>query len=87
MTIFASQIRAARGLLDMSQAELSLKTGVSLQTIKNYENSDDAIKKASISTIEKIKTVLEDKGVKFVLVREDGKILEAGVRLVLEKVV
>ncbi len=81
MIIFSSQIRAARGLTRISQAELALETGLSIQTIKNYESSDEAIERASFVTIEKIKSILENKGVKFVFSKEDGKITEVGVKL------
>ena len=65
MIIFAAQIRAARGLIKISQSELALACGLSLQTIRNFENSDEAIKKASFNTIEKIKEAIESKGVNF----------------------
>ena len=34
-----AEIRAARGLLDISQAELALRSGVGLATIRRIENS------------------------------------------------
>jgi transcriptional regulator with XRE-family HTH domain len=82
--IFAAQIRAARGLLQISQVELSVESGLSLQTIKNLEKDDEAIKKASLMTLEKVKTTLEKKGVRFTFSKEkdeSGKFLEIGVKL------
>jgi transcriptional regulator with XRE-family HTH domain len=82
--IFAAQIRAARGLLQISQVELSVESGLSLQTIKNLEKDDEAIKKASLMTLEKIKSTLESKGVRFTFSKEkdeSGKFLEIGVKL------
>ena len=81
MTIFSAQIRAARALLKLSQAELALESGISIQTIKNYEDNDESIKKGLTATIEKLKNTLENKGVKFVFSKEDGKITEVGVKL------
>jgi transcriptional regulator with XRE-family HTH domain len=82
--IFAAQIRAARGLLKISQVELSLESALSLQTIKNFEKDDEAIRKASFMTLEKVKTTLENRGVRFTFSKErdeSGKSLEIGVKL------
>jgi transcriptional regulator with XRE-family HTH domain len=82
MIIFSSQIRAARGMLKMSQLELSLETGLSLPTIKNIETEDEAIKKAKFSSITKIKEALEAKGIEFIFNKdESGKISEVGVKI------
>lgn len=82
--INSSQIRAARGLLGISQVELALESGLSLQTIKNLEQSDGAIEKANFATLNKIRTTLEKKGVRFTFSEEKddgGKFLEIGVKL------
>jgi transcriptional regulator with XRE-family HTH domain len=76
--IFACQIRAARGLLHVSQLELAAETGLGLNTIKNLELSDEAIKKANWATIEKIIKALENKGVRFTFSKEKD---EVGVKL------
>lgn len=81
MKIFSAQIRAARGLSQMSQVELAANAGISLQTIKNLEKDDKLLSKASSITIEKIKEALENKGVRFTISKEDGKISEVGVKL------
>lgn len=81
MSIFAAQIRAARGLLQISQIELSAESGLGLQTIKNLEKDDAAIGKASNNTVKKIRECLENKGIKFTFIKEDGQISEAGVKL------
>jgi transcriptional regulator with XRE-family HTH domain len=81
MIIFSSQIRAARGLLKISQLDLALESGVSIQTIKNYEDSDTKIRKGSLETIDKIRSAFEQKGVKFVCSKEGDKITNIGVRL------
>lgn len=82
--IFASQMRAARGLLNISQVELASLSGLALQTIKNFEQSDEAIKKAFLANVEKIKSTLENKGVRFTFSKERderGNFLEVGVKL------
>lgn len=82
--IFSAQIRAARGLLSISQVELAAESGLSLQTIKNLEQNEEAVKKASLLTIEKVKNTLENKGVRFTFSKErdeKGKFLEIGVKL------
>jgi len=84
--IFAAQIRAARGLLQISQVELSASAGLSLQTLKNFEKNDEAIKKASLMNLEKIKTDLESRGVRFTFSKEkdeQGRYLEIGVKLLI----
>jgi transcriptional regulator with XRE-family HTH domain len=81
MMIFSAQIRAARALLGISQAELAIESKISIQSIQRYEQDDIFIKKASTQTMEQIKGVLEDRGVRFVFLKEDGKIIDIGVRL------
>ena len=82
MIIFSAQIRAARGFLKISQAELALATELSLPTIKNLENDDKAIAKANFMTLKKIKDVLEGRGIKFTVYKGDGdQISDIGVRL------
>lgn len=82
--IFSAQIRAARGLLSISQVELAADSGLSLQTIKNLEKNEESVKKASLLTIEKIKNTLESKGIRFTFSKErdeKGRIVEIGVKL------
>lgn len=81
MIIFSAQIRAARGILKISQAELAMITGLAIPTIKSLEGSDGAIEKANMSTINKIKDALEERGIKFVFTKgEDGKVSDIGIK-------
>lgn len=63
MFITASQIRAARALLDWKQETLADKVGISKHTISKIENGDT---QGSIQTLKKIARVLEDSGVEFI---------------------
>lgn len=59
------QVRAARAMLGWSIDELSLKTGLSANTIKRVE-ADDQSRPSSRSTITKVKEVMEGEGVVFI---------------------
>lgn len=74
--ITPGQIRAARGLLDLTQADLATKAGVSLPTIKRHEKgvSDH---KVIQETRDKIQRALEKAGIEFLPENGGG----AGVRL------
>ncbi|MFO1103316.1 MAG: helix-turn-helix transcriptional regulator [Methylocystis sp.] len=75
MTITAAQIRAARQLVRVSQADIAEATGLSVPTIKRAESERDvAISSESISAIRK---ALEKAGVIFVESNGEGP----GVRL------
>ncbi|NRP15383.1 helix-turn-helix transcriptional regulator [Marinobacterium sp. xm-a-152] len=63
--ISSSQIRAARALLGWSGEELAAKCDVSLKTLRRYE-PQEGIPAGSISTLQRIKSVLEDAGVEFI---------------------
>lgn len=43
--VFGAKIRARRAELDISQAELSKKTGISVSTIVSYESGDGYVPK------------------------------------------
>ncbi len=62
MTITTSQMRAARGLLDWSQSELSQRTGISTTSIGNIESGNT---QARESTLEIIRKSFETGGVEF----------------------
>lgn len=62
--ISASQIRAARGLLDISAAELSTLSGVDLRTIQRFERSL-GVPASRAGTLERIKAALETQGIVF----------------------
>jgi len=71
----AEQMRAARGLLDWSQAELAEKASVSLPTIKRMETGGTG--KSAGDTIDKVERALVAGGVQFIPENGGG----AGVRL------
>jgi len=83
--IYGIQIRGARGLLKMSQAELSKLTGISVQTIVRLESNEEAVKKAGLDTLVKIRNILKEKGVKFIAPKSDESLNGVGVRLFTEK--
>jgi predicted transcriptional regulator len=68
------QVKAARALLDWSQADLAKKSGVSEPTIWRLE-ADDGELGGRADTVEKIRRALEKAGVEFT----NGK--RPGVRL------
>jgi transcriptional regulator with XRE-family HTH domain len=74
--IDAGQIRAARGLLDLSQAELSGLASVSPTTIKRIESSSQI--RGAAETLWKIQTALENAGIVFIPADQAGG---PGVRL------
>ena len=79
----SSQIRAARGLLSISQLELSCKSGISIKTIQKMET--EGTENSNFSTIRKIKNYFENKNIKFISARQkDG--LGEGVRFIYESV-
>ena len=63
--LFSSQIRAARAFLKLSQSELARLADLSPQTITTLEKNDEAIEKAAVQTIMKIKNIFENNGIKF----------------------
>jgi predicted transcriptional regulator len=72
----SDQIRGARAVLRLSQAELAEASSVSLETIKRLEGMDGELK-VRLETLSKIKTALEKAGVEFIPENGGG----AGVRL------
>jgi transcriptional regulator with XRE-family HTH domain len=62
--IHSAQIRAARGLLALSQAELSKLATVSATTIKRLEGAPEI--RGSAEVLWKIQTALEKAGVEFI---------------------
>ena len=63
--IYPSQIRAARGLIDISQTELAARAGLGLATIKRIENSDEDLR-ANLQTVIRIRKALEAAGIIFI---------------------
>ena len=62
--INAAQIRAARGLLDVSQAQLSILASVSATTIKRLEAASEV--RGFADSLWKLQTALEKAGVVFI---------------------
>lgn len=63
MNITASQIRAARGLLDWSQQQLATTANVGLSTIRGFETG----KRVPIANnLQAIRTALETAGIIFI---------------------
>lgn len=59
--IIKEQIKAARAMLDLKQAELADLAGISLATLNNIERGADS----RVSTVDKIRRALESKGIVF----------------------
>ncbi|MGF6227972.1 DNA-binding XRE family transcriptional regulator [Inquilinus ginsengisoli] len=59
------QIRAARGFLGLSQAELARAAGVSVPTIKRSESDSDQALKVSGEMRARIRAALEQAGIEF----------------------
>lgn len=74
-TITSAQIRAARSLIGLSQAEVAEAAGLSVPTVKRAES--EKAPKASRAAMDAIQKVLENAGAVFL--PEDGE--GAGVRL------
>jgi transcriptional regulator with XRE-family HTH domain len=71
----SAQLRAARHLLSLSQADIAERTGLSIPTIKRAESDRDV--PVSPDAIAAIATALEAAGVEFIPENGGG----AGVRL------
>ncbi len=72
----SDQIRGARAILRLSQADLAKAASVSLETIKRLEAMDGELK-VRLDTLTRIKWALERAGVEFIPENGGG----AGVRL------
>ena len=73
--ITSAQIRAARGMLDWSRADLAEKSGVGFSSMMRLESAD-GVPGAQFKTLEAIKRTFEKAGIEFIGTPEDG----AGVR-------
>lgn len=62
--VSGSQIRAARGLLGISAAELAKKAGIGWATLQRIERSD-AVTSARLKTLERVIQALEAEGIEF----------------------
>jgi predicted transcriptional regulator len=63
--IHPSQIRAARGMLDISQTELAQLSEVSLATIKKIENSSEE-PRVTVPILLRVQRALEQAGIVFI---------------------
>ncbi len=75
--MIGQQIKAARGLLSISQADLCEYAGVPLITLRRVEGKADHAGKVSDEAVERIKSALVAAGVEFIPENGGG----AGVRL------
>lgn len=65
MLISDRQIRAARALLDMSQAELCRRSGLSPTTIKRMEDPKVGPTRSSVENLMAVQAVFEAAGIEF----------------------
>jgi predicted transcriptional regulator len=72
----SDQIRGARAILRLDQAELAAAASVSLETVKRIEAMEGELK-VRLDTLSKIKAALEKAGVEFIAENGGG----AGVKL------
>lgn len=63
--ITATQVRAARALLDIDQRKLAGLSGLSLPTIQRMEGSDDVVR-GNVDSLMKLIAALEKAGVEFI---------------------
>lgn len=63
--VTAAQIRAARGLLKISAAELAALANVTLRTVQRMENAE-GVPPSRSGTLGRIQTALEQQGVEFI---------------------
>ena len=63
--IYPSQIRAARGLLNINQTELSRRAGLGVATVKRIESSTDDLR-VTVQTLLRIQKALEAAGIIFI---------------------
>src|SRR5262245_40315929 len=68
---YAEQIRAARALLNWSQAEMAQRSGVSPATVKRVESADGPVH-GTTDTVWRMKGALEDAGILFIDSDERG---------------
>ncbi len=73
--ITSAQIRAARGMLEWTRADLAEKSGVGFSSMQRLESAD-GVPGAQFKTLEAIKVAFEKAGIEFIGTHESG----AGVR-------
>lgn len=65
MLTTGNQLRAARAMVDMDQATLASRSGISANTISTMEKKGAAVLTSGYDTIRKLMNVLEEAGVEF----------------------
>lgn len=65
MLATGNQLRAARSLIGMEQADLALAAGVSINTIRLMEKRGGDTLTSSLTTVKKVQEALERAGVEF----------------------
>ncbi|MDA0902566.1 MAG: helix-turn-helix transcriptional regulator [Proteobacteria bacterium] len=73
-------VKLARAMLRITQRELAAMTGISVITIKRMEKSDDAIERANLKTLKKIKTTFESLGIEFLYPETEGSDVGVGIK-------
>jgi transcriptional regulator with XRE-family HTH domain len=74
--VAAAQIRAARGLLKISAAELAALANVTLRTVQRMENAE-GVPPSRSGTLARIQIAFEQQGVEFI----GDPLISPGVRL------
>jgi transcriptional regulator with XRE-family HTH domain len=77
MAVSGNQIKAARALIGMEQAELAQKSDVSVNTIRNMEAASSDLVRVRSDTLFRVQNALRTAGVIFIDENGDGP----GVRL------
>ena len=67
--IIVSQLRAARGLINWTQQELAVASGVALSTIRRMERGEGPIR-GTAENVWKVQAALEDAGTNFINAEE-----------------
>ena len=75
--LVAQQIRAARSLVGMGQAELAEKANVAVATLRRMESDAVGPERSQAGAVSRVREVLETAGVQFIPENGGG----AGVRL------
>jgi transcriptional regulator with XRE-family HTH domain len=73
LIIYGEQIRAARGLLGWSQADLASKAGVGQMTVKRFEAIKGPVS-GTITSLTRIQAALEQAGIHFIAADEWGSV-------------
>lgn len=72
MFLTAAHFRAARAMLDLSQAKVAEAAGISLPTLKRLESEASGPGKANSSNVEAVARVYAALGIRFLFPERDG---------------